>query len=105
LALPVLNLPPAPEPQPGDNEEVSVTVGQMRQALFYYELVPLYEEHVMNLRKVAENYADELARKEIENRILEDVNKDLKAENRSLKFQRIGLAAVVTAATIYLIVR
>lgn len=44
-APPELQLPEAPEPQPGDDTVVDTTVGHMRNALFYYELVPILIDH------------------------------------------------------------
>ena len=38
-----------PAPQPGDDELISVTVGEMRQALYYYELTPLMVERIRGL--------------------------------------------------------
>lgn len=46
---PELTLPEAPKPQPGDEEVVETTVGHMRNALFYYELVPILIDHTNEL--------------------------------------------------------
>jgi len=53
VELPKLELPPLPSPQPGDSEQVTTTVGAMRNALYYYELTPLLIEHSNELAQIA----------------------------------------------------
>ena len=53
ISHPILVLPPPPEYQTGDNDEVGTTIGAMRMALYYYRMYPLLIEHINSLNTFA----------------------------------------------------
>lgn len=55
--IPALKLPQPPETQPGDEQEVTTTVGAMRNALYYYELAPLLTDYATELYVYAHTQA------------------------------------------------
>lgn len=55
--LPQLNLPAPPEAQEGDSEMVETTVGAMRSALYYYEVLPIVIDHGNEVSEIALKYA------------------------------------------------
>lgn len=57
--LPQLNLPAPPEPQEGDEQVVETTVGAMRSALYYYEVLPIAIDHSNEVSEIALKYAKE----------------------------------------------
>lgn len=58
--VPDLTLPEAPEWQPGDDEQVEVLLGEMRRALYYYELVPILMDYGNEVKGIAIEASDHL---------------------------------------------
>lgn len=48
--VPPLELPDLPEAQEGDSDVVETTVGEMRNALYYYEAYPILLDYVEELK-------------------------------------------------------
>lgn len=57
--VPKLTIPAPPQPQEGDEELVTVTVGHMRNALYYYRLLPIVIDYAEDVSVIAVNQADE----------------------------------------------
>lgn len=74
-----------PEPQPGDEEQILVTVGEMRRALYYFELTPVLVERIGNLTDNMNLLIKEFDRIEI---ALETSERKRAEEARKVKFYK-----------------
>lgn len=72
--IPSLNIPDQPEWQDGDDEPVTIALGDMRQALYYYNIVPILKDHI----EVIEDIAIETSREaDFERQLRLDLERDL----------------------------
>jgi hypothetical protein len=89
--VPTLDIPAPPEWQDGDDEPVTIALGDMRQALYYYKIVPILKDHI----EVIEDIAIETSREaDFERQLRLDLERDL----ATVKSQRN--IAVLTGAGI-----
>lgn len=95
-ALPDLKVPDPPAPQPGDDSIVEVTVGEMRKALFYYQLVPVYRDHIEAVEQIALRTAEDLDNMTYKASLLQE-------EVAVLKKQRLLLGSGIAIVTSLLI--
>lgn len=91
-----------PEAQPGDDEEVVVTVGEMRRALFYYEVSQMLlvelNDYIDYLSEVKEDI-EELEKEAVSKlRLSEDLR--AKEARRATFYQRTTLAFALTTVAL-----
>lgn len=92
-ALPDLQIPDPPASAEGDEEIVETTVGAMRNALFYYHLVPILLDHIDTVETVAIREAEKV---DVERRLKEAAQQEAKRWKRRTIY--VGSAAAIATA-------
>lgn len=101
VLLPELEVPEPPESQAGDEETVQTTVAHMRNALFYYRLVPILYDHIEQVEGVA---VAEAGKVDVERRLKERALREVRVWKRRTIYTG-SAAATLLIVSIVMIAR